>query len=352
MVGGWGGLVLLALLAGPAAAQEEQYRERDVLDPERDEWVAEPRAPEAGPEDPLDRARALLAAGQAKRARKLLEAWVEAHRDDQRYHEGALLLGDAWFELRDFWRAVERYQGVADEASGEVFERANERCVEVARAFLSGEKRIVWRIFRLPAYDEGVELLDRVWERMPGTRLGELALKLKADFFYERGEFDLAQDEYANLVQQYPSGRYVQIAMLRSAAAAEAAFPGIRFSDGPLLEATERYRRLLGTFPAYAEQQGVRLRLDGIREQRAEKDLAIGRWYERTRQSGAAAFYYQAVLADWPDTLAAAEARTRLRALGVAREGPGAEDEPTEDVPPADEAGRPAGQAAGREGAP
>ena len=66
-------------------------------------------------------------------------------------------------------------------------------------------------------------------------------------------------------------------------------------------------------------------RLEGIRELRAAKDLDIGRWYERTRQPGAAEFYYRQLLADWPDTLAAAEARQCLRALGVELESEEAE---------------------------
>jgi outer membrane protein assembly factor BamD (BamD/ComL family) len=162
-----------------------------------------------------------------------------------------------------------------------------------------------------------VDLLDRVWERVPGTRLGELALKLKADYYFSNGDLDLAQDEYANLAKQYPSGRYVELAMLRAAEAAEAAFPGIRFDATPLVEADERYRQVQAAFPTYAERENIPDRLLGIREQRAEKDLDIALWYARTRQPSAAEFYYRQVLADWPDTFAAADARTRLRAMGA-----------------------------------
>jgi len=42
--------------------------------------------------------------------------------------------------------------------------------------------------------------------------------------------------------------------MLRSAEASEAAFPGIKFDDQPLVEADERYRQVLAAFPTYAER--------------------------------------------------------------------------------------------------
>ncbi len=313
-------VLLLGSAPAPPRAQEQRFRERQVLDPSTGEWVDQERPTEEGPTDEMDQARGLLAARKPGPARAILTKWLKANPDDERYYEAEYLLGETYFESRDFWKAVQHFQTVAENAAGELFHLANGRCVDVARAFLSGQKRILWGIFRLPAYDDGVEILDRVWQREPGSRLGELALKLKADFYFDRGDVELAQDEYANLAQQYPSGRYIQLAMLRTAEAAEAAFPGIKFDDRPLIEADERYRQFQAAFPAYAERENVAPRLEGIRQQRAEKDLDIARWYERTRRSDAAQFYYRRVIADWPGTLAASEARSRLRALGVEEE--------------------------------
>jgi outer membrane assembly lipoprotein YfiO len=187
----------------------------------------------------------------------------------------------------------------------------------VARAFLSGQKRIVWGFLRLPAYAEGVDILQKVWERVPGTRLGELALKIKADYHYNNGDMDFAQDDYGQLVQQYPSGRFVQTSMMRGADAAEAAFPGIRYDDQPLAEATERYHQVQQTFPTFAEHENVADRLDGIRAQQADKDLYIARWYQKTKRAGAAEFYYRQIIKDYPETTAAGEARASLRAMGA-----------------------------------
>jgi outer membrane protein assembly factor BamD (BamD/ComL family) len=304
-------------LSPPAQAQQERYRERQVLDPNSGQWVDEAPAEEVAPAGPLDEARRLLAEGEPRKAYKLLEQWTEENPEHERYFEGMYLLGEAEFERRHFYQAYENYEVVAESTAGELFHQALQREMDVARAFLSGEKRIVWKFLRLPAYDDGIEILDRIWERVPGTQLGEKALKLKADYFFAVGDVDLAQDEYVNLAREYPNGRYVQLAMLRGAEAAAAAFPGIKFDDRALLDAEERYRAVRSAFPHYAERERVADRLEGIRQQRAEKDLDIARWYERTKQTGAAEFYYRLVLKEWPDTLAAGEARRRLRALGV-----------------------------------
>jgi outer membrane protein assembly factor BamD (BamD/ComL family) len=309
--------VLLTTLVPPAVAQQEQYRERQELDPESGEWVEQPLEDRGEPADDLDQAREYLATGKYRKAYSLLKKWTDQNPDHDRYYEGMYLLGEALFERSHFYQAYENYEEVADTTGGELFYKALRREMDVARAFLSGEKRIVWKVLYLPAYDDGIEILDRVWERVPGSRLGELALKLKADYFFAVGDVDLAQDEYVNLAREYPNGRYVQLAMLRGAEAAAAAFPGIKFDDRALLDAQVRYEQLQATFPPYAERERVPDRLEGIRQQRAEKDLDIARWYERTKQAGAAEYYYRLVLNDWPDTLAAGEARRSLQLMGV-----------------------------------
>ncbi len=307
---------VLASAAAPLT-QEEIYREREVLDPTAEEWVVQTPPAEGTPEAELNRARLLLVQGKPKAARRILDDWIADNPDHPRYFEGVYLLGEAQFERGDYFKAYELFEEVADNTQGELFGKALRREVDVARAFLAGEPRIVWRVLRLPAYDDGIKILDRVWERAQQSRLAEDALRLKGDYFFEVGDVGLAQDEYSNLVQQYPNGRYKQYAMLRSAEAAAAAFPGIQFDDRALIDADERYRVFAETYPDYAQREAVTERRNAIREQRAQKDLDIAKWYEKTGQPSAAEFYYRTIIGEWSESLAANEARVRLLALGV-----------------------------------
>jgi tetratricopeptide (TPR) repeat protein len=308
----------LALLATAMPAQQEKFRERQVLDPLTDEWVDQARpVPGTAPAEPVDQARALLAQHKPRPARDLLVKWTKRNTDHERYHEAMFLLGDAYFDAGDFYKAYQSYEVVAEATSGELFQQATRKEIDVARAFFAGRPRIVWRIFRLPAYDDGVEILTRVYERIPGTPLGEVALRLKADYFFNRGDMTVAQDEYANLVKEFPIGRYTRAAMLRSAESADASFPGVKYDDHPLAEAEERYRQVQTAHPDFARRENVDERLEAIRQKRADKDLEVARYYERTKHPGAAEFYYRLIIKERPDTLAASEARQRLRALGI-----------------------------------
>ncbi|MCG3126709.1 MAG: hypothetical protein CHACPFDD_01562 [Phycisphaerae bacterium] len=307
-------------LASAGSAQEQRFREREVLDRERGEWVEVPPPEPGTPEALLEEGRSLLARGRGREAKRLLKEWVKNNRDHERYREAMYLLGEAYFESGNFWGAYKRYEYVAENASGDLFQKSLRREMDVARAFFAGKPRLVWGFLPLPAQDDGVEILDRVWQRVPGTRMGEDASRLKADFYYNRGNFPEAQLEYAQLAREYPRGRYAQFAMFRSALAAENASAGILYDDRPLIEADERYRQLQDAFPAYAERNGVGTLRDSIRDRRAQKDFSIARWYERTDQPDAARFYYHRILRDWPGTLSAEQSRSRLRALGEAIE--------------------------------
>lgn len=323
--------VLPTLASAPAAAgvvavsQSQQYRERQVFDPQTGEWIDQPPAVEGTPQGDLEIARSLLARDDPGGARRILRRWLKENADHERFVEATFLLGEAEFLRGRYYQAYERYEYVVENSGGEMFHRALRREMDVARAFLAGKKRLVWGFLYLPAYDDGVEILDRVWERVPGTRIGEEALALIADYRFAVGEMDLAQDEYARLVGEYPSGRHTARGMLRAAEAAEAAFGGVKFDARPLLEAEERYRQFSAAFPTYADEQHVDERLRQIGRLRAQKDLDVARWYEGVRQPQAAVFYYQLIVRDWPDSVEAAAARQRLEALGA--EAPPAEAE-------------------------
>lgn len=316
------GLSALVLLASAGQAQDERYIERQVLDPSALEWIVSPvDEPLASDPGPIGQARLALLEGRPRDAQKLLEKWLEENAGNDRYYEGVYLLGESHFQRGDYWAAYEKFDEVSNATAGELFRKSLVRSVDVARAFLSGEKRVMWKVLRISAYDDGIEILDRVWEKAPGTRIGEQALKLKADYFFEVGKHDLAQDEYAALANEFPNGRYLSLAMLRAAESAQAAFPGTAYDDRALIEADTRYRQVQDEFPAYAEREQVAARLDSIRDLRGMKDLRVGEWYDRIGQEGAAGYYYRMILEDYPGTLAATLAERKLEQRGVGSGG-------------------------------
>lgn len=305
--------------------EEKSHAERLEFDPQTNQWKAVAPPIPGTEEGDLALARAMLAREEFDEARSALKAWRKAHPESPRHAEALFYSADAEVaaiqagKSGDLMTAYKWYEEILDNHAGTPWaDRALRRELIVAEMFLfKGVKQWVWGgILRLPATDEALDMLNRlIDQRAPGSPLAEQALRLKAEYHYNAGEFIEAEADYARLARDFPRGRYERLALLRSADAAFAGFAGIDYDDRPLLEADERYRRYAAQYSESAAAEGVAQRLERIRENRAEKEFRIGRFYERTKRPKAAAHYYRFVLANWADTTAARDARDRLELL-------------------------------------
>jgi outer membrane assembly lipoprotein YfiO len=265
-------------------------------------------------DDPAGREEVMMLAGQAEVKR------------------GRLFQGYEWFEKL-----------LAEYPQGRFANQALEREFDVAEAFLAGKKRIVLGFLRLPARDEGLDILSRIAEHVPGSALAERALMRIADDRYGRREWIDAADAYDRYLASFPQGAKAGEAMLKAAEATHRSFAGVAHDETPLIEAEQRYRQLAGQYPVSAAEVGVEATVEQIRAARADKMLEEGRFYERINKPQAAAFSYRRVIDTYPQTDAAEQARAALERLAPKlpppREGaisatPSAAPEPPKGTPP------------------
>jgi outer membrane protein assembly factor BamD (BamD/ComL family) len=292
-------------------------REKITYNGESGKWI-ETQPPQPGTADgDLRLARAAFTDGHLRKASKRIDKWMEAYTTaDPLYPQAALLQAEVGLARQDYYKTYERLEILRNEYEGTEYARqAVEMEFVIAEVFLTGKRRKLWGMRVLNAEETAIGILDDIAANYPETEIAERALKTKADYYFDKGEFMLAELEYATLIQEFPRGRHLRWAMRRSADAALASFPGIKFDDAPLIEAQERYLDYLRMFPEVAENEGIGLILDGIGEQRAEKEYDIGHYYERAGHPDAAVFYYRSTIDNWPDTIGASQARQRLLIL-------------------------------------
>ncbi len=318
----WHMLLLSCVLCPSAAVQAGDpvvdRAEQMEFDPATGEWKEIPPLVAGTPEGDLALARRLLANGEISKTKRATKKWLKTHGADHPLaRQAELLRADAETADRHFYKA----HGILGEMIGEfglddVTQRAVELDFIIAEVFLGGTKRRWWGMRIASAEDIAIEILDRIAADYPDTGIGENALKTKADYFFNRGDFDLAEDEYARLIESYPRSRYVRPATLRRAQASLARFPGTKFDDAPLIEAEERFMQFREIYPAGAEQHNVDLVLEDISNTRAQKELEIGQYYIRVGKPQAGMFYYHSVIDHWPGTSAATRAQSALADMG------------------------------------
>jgi tetratricopeptide (TPR) repeat protein len=313
-------VALVVGLGGAALADDPPVRGKQLeYDPSTGEFVESAPPVEGTPEGDLALARQAFGREEHRRAYRRVQKWLKTYGPDHELSpEARLLRAELQIARRNYYKAHKLLQEFLGEYAGtQLGDRAADLEFVIAEVFLSGTKRKVWGMRILSSEDIGIEILDQLASDYPESAMAESAIKVKADHYFDNGDFALAELEYARLVQQFPRSRYVRYAMLRSAEAALASFPGVEFDDAALIEAEERYTQYLAQYGPSAEQEGIGLILQQIYAKRAEKEFSIGRYYERSRHAKAAIFYYRSTYENWPDTIAAAKAHERLAGLGA-----------------------------------
>lgn len=314
-------------MAGFAAAQDEGQRTHTVArDPATGEW-GDAAPPDAGtPEGDLRLAREALVHRNYDRALRLVSEWERTYGKTHELSPAAVLvrtqamIGQRRYEAarKILTRFVDEYDGTSY-----VHEALRQEFI-IAEAFLGGAKRPLLWLPILPAEDMGLHILDDLSTGFPDDANSEAAVKTKADYFFRTGDHPLAELEYTRLLDEHPNGRYHAYALRRAADAAQASYAGVEYDEAPLIEAQQRYEEYAQRYPAEAASGGVGGIVEKIHQDRADKVLSFGRYYERTRHQRTAIYYYQILLKDWPDSVAAQKAKERLAILGAPLEGVGA----------------------------
>ncbi|MCA9255852.1 MAG: outer membrane protein assembly factor BamD [Phycisphaerales bacterium] len=316
-------------ISGSALGQvNDTYRARLEYDARTGEWVEIP-APVPGTAcGDLAIARGLLAKGEFKDARDAFKDWFKTYPDSE-YRKEALFYSaeteimaeDAEPKHGDVMQAYEWLEEILEAWPGsDLADRAVRREIIIAEMLLFKErKQKIWKgTFWLGAEDEALAMLSKVADTWAiNTPIAEQALRLKADYHYQNGQFDEAEITYARLMRDYPRGRYRKISLLRSGQSALARFPGVDFDDADLLEAEVYLKDFETQYPQESDAYRVPETLTRIQDSLAEKDFRVGQFYEKTSKLDAAAYYYRHIMESWPDTTWASQSKERLFAIGA-----------------------------------
>lgn len=312
-------LTTLLLVSGVPAAADPPDKPGGYLeyDAATNTWKQIP-APEPGTaEGDLAIAEYYLKQERYAKARRAFQRWFKnygEHHDNWR--EAAVGYGQALLGGREYYKAHKALRPVMLEfGTDELTLTAAELETRIAEVFLGGTRRKWLGMRILPAQDLGISILDDIATQFPGTEVGERAWLIKADYYFDRGDFDLAEDEYGHMLAGYPRSYNVRRARLRRAQAALAQFPGTPFDDAPLVEAEERFQRFQIDFPEDAQANNVSLILEDIRNRRAQKEFEIGQYYRKVKHYPAARFYFEAVVNEWGGTVASRQAEAALQEI-------------------------------------
>lgn len=298
-------LALAAALLGGSAHAQQEFRLDD-----RDQWREQDAPAPGSPAAVIRMAKLALAKGEPKRAKALMDAWLERFPTDPLRAEALLVRGDARNALGEEYEALFDFEEVARRhPSSAAFVPALEREYDIAMRYAGGLKRKFWGTFRIVNTDDDTqEILIRIQERLPGSALAEKAGMSLADFYYERRDMELAADAYDLFVQNYPRSSLADKARLRLIAAYCSGYKGPEFDARGLAEASVKLRELQATEPLLAKQIGAEAILLRVYESEADKRLNTANWYWTTNDPISAEREIRALVKKYPRSVATLQA--------------------------------------------
>ncbi len=285
------------------------------------QWV-QASAPEPGSDAAvLAEARALLAADKPGRAFNVIDDWLDDNETSRSplLSQAYLLRADARTANGNEFKALYDYETVINDFPADrAFVDAVERELEIGTLYLHGLRRKWLGLARLEnAKPLGTELLMRVQERLPGSRLAETAAVELADFFYREGELDLAADMYDILLRNFPDTEHRVHATERRIYSNIGKFKGPKYSAAGLVESRALIEEYRSRYPAESSQSGIGDALTArIDHSQAAQMLETSRWYIKRNDTVSARFTLQRLVRRHPATSSAVEAVAILRENG------------------------------------
>ena len=283
-------------------------------------WV-QTKAPDPGTDQAtIAQARRALAEARYQEAQRILDEWLRLYERSKNpiLPEALELRGDALTALGQEFQALYDYERVIKEfPSTTTYVVCVERELDIAVRYVQGYRRLLFGFRVLAADDLGEELLIRVQERMPGSRLAERAGIELADYYYNDHNLALAAEAYDLFVQNYPNSQYAMKARERRIYATIGRYKGPAYDASALLDSKILIRRFANRYPAEAQSAGLDeallVRLD---ESGAEHMLGIAEWYLRRLDYISAKYVLRRLIKEHPRTAAAAKALETMQSKG------------------------------------
>ena len=244
-----------------------------------------------------------------KEAKRFLKRYPASPLKEEVYY----LAGEANLARGHYWAGYEWFERLLSQfPSGEFSDRALDKEIEIARAFLAGKKRRLWKIFRIPAKQDGIDILERICQRFPQSPHAEIATLMIAEHYANSGRWSLAAERYDEFLRLYPRSPHVKEVELLAADALYHSYSGHLRDETPLIEAEQRYKNFIARYPKDRHVEMIRKRLFQIRSARAERLYITAKFYRRIHKDKAAAYYFRKTLEEYPHTPWARKARAEL----------------------------------------
>lgn len=302
----------------------------------------------------VDAAQQKYDQGDYKAAAREFKSAARKYKDSSIGEEAQYRLAETWFAIGELPKAQDAYdQLFADYPSTRYVEPATRRLFFIAKQWLeisdpvarseirqvSGETVVedasdppapprdpTLRVRVLPNFHDdsrpvfdtqgrALEALKAIWLNDPTGPLADDSLMLTATYYQRRRNYVEADRYFKILREEYPNSPHFERAFVLGSHVKLMSYQGPYYEGNDLEVAGKLKEQSLHLFPASATRTQTRRDLDRVYLMQAERAWKQIEYYQKKRRPRAIAIACMRLLAEYPDTEFAAEARRILLSI-------------------------------------
>ena len=288
-----------------------------VWTPETGRWVNPKNQPKETPEAQLEYASQLRLAGDYEEALGEYEKFFKFYPDSDLCPEAQFQIGELYEARGDYERASKEYQKVVSNwRASDLFDKVLEKQYEIADRFYQEEMARTrrFRLFRGRYLRRAIRIYEQVIENAPFGPAAAQAQYRIAECYFASGHYLEATYEYQKVLDEYPSSEWAGQAMYGLAMCYyEQALPA-EYDQTIARKSVEQFRLFAGLYPDDPKTQEATQKIADLLEEMARQQLVVAAYYEKIQRPDSARVYYRTVVAKYPGTQAADEAKEKLEA--------------------------------------
>ena len=233
----------------------------------------------------------------------------------------AFIKAEILFSKAKFVKAMRVYDSfLVEYPESKLYEAVIDRQFAIATAFLAGQKKPILKVFKIKGYAEGAKIMEGISDRAGNAPIAIKAAVAVAKSYENRGKFNEAYNEWSHIASRWPTGQIGKESLLAMARCKHAAYRGPNYDSSSLISAKSYYENFKLRYPVDAEKFEIAKKIEQTDEQLAYKQFHIGQYYQKTNNKQSSNLYYQMVIDNWPQSIAAKMAQKAMNEKGKSAE--------------------------------
>jgi outer membrane protein assembly factor BamD (BamD/ComL family) len=286
-----------------------------IWTPKTKKWINPKTTVRSTPKEQFDFAKSLYDIKNYEEAKREFKKLLKSYPKAFEAAESQYYLGLIEETQDNLYEAYLAYQKVIDKYPfSERIQEIIEREYKIAEAFMTGQKRKALGV-TLPVENPAIEIFTKVIDNSTYGPLApkaqyKLGLVLKGLMRYYE-----AEEAFNKVISNYPDSEWTEAAKFQIASCRQAVSRGPDYDQGATKEAKQKFEEFVKQHPDAVLSRDAEKNIDQLKEQEAQSDYGIGRFYEKQKADEAAKIYYNDAVNNYPNSVWAAKSLERLQIM-------------------------------------